>query len=176
MEDDRRLSRTLRAALEPWARDVRCRSTVAGARSLLREWHPELLVLDVKLPDGTAHDLLRWLANRHPVPATVAISAYAGPNETFELAEHGVRVYLHKPLNLAELEGALDRALRTPPDVMPHVRQAVGHIGLKELEASVRSEMITEALGKAGGSLRGAARLLSTSRQLLQHAWRTLTS
>jgi two-component system, response regulator RegA len=48
----------------------------------------------------------------------------------------------------------------------------VGRVPLHELEAEVRHAMLGEAIARAEGSRRGAARLLSVSRQLMQHMLR----
>ncbi len=55
----------------------------------------------------------------------------------------------------------------------PHVRQLVGHKSLAGVTSEVRATMIEEALARSSGNVRGAARLLETSRQLLQYLRRT---
>jgi DNA-binding NtrC family response regulator len=172
VEDDLRLSRALAAVLGPVAAEVRSCATAGAACALLREWRPELVVLDFKLPDGDARAVLQAMRELPALPAVVAMSAYASSAESFELATLGVRAYLEKPLELEAMERAIATALSTVPDVTPHVRQAVGRVGLKEMESRIRELMLDEALGRAGGSRRGAAKLLSISRQLLQHAIR----
>lgn len=172
VEDDERLAWTLRAALRERFGEARCVDTVAGAREAIGESRPDLLILDFKLPDGNALDLLRSIAAEPPSPPVVAISAMAGPRDTFELAALGVRAFLEKPLDLDELERAVDEALHDPPDITGHLRQTVGHVPLREVEAEVRRVMVDEAMGRSKGSRRAAARILSVSRQLLQHILR----
>ena len=57
-------------------------------------------------------------------------------------------------------------------DFLPRVRGVVGERSLHEVEREVRATMVNEALTRAGGSRREAARLLKVSRQLLQHILR----
>ena len=171
VEDDERLSRSMVHSLRMWAEEVRACRTVARAKEILAAWQPNLLVLDFQLPDGNALDCLRDGSLGSATPSTIAVSAFACPEETFALAELGVRAYLHKPIELDELEFALRKAL-APPDLGPHVRNAVGHIGLKDVEASVRETMVEEAISRSQGNRRGAARLLTISRELLQHILR----
>jgi transcriptional regulator with PAS, ATPase and Fis domain len=59
-----------------------------------------------------------------------------------------------------------------PPDLAPHLKSAVGLVPIKSVEQTVRSTMVSEALARGGGSRRAAARVLSISRQLLQHILR----
>jgi two-component system response regulator RegA len=165
VEDNDALRRTLALALADRASDVRSAATLVEAESLIREWHPDAVVLDFALPDGNAFDVLRVIAETEPLPAMVAMSGMAEPAETFRLAQLGVRAFVSKPID----PEALDQALDTAPDLVPMVRAAVGHVGVQQVEAQVRSTMVSEALARAQGSRNRAARLLSISRQLLQH-------
>lgn len=173
VEDNVALLRTLERALTALGRSVRSCSTVAEARRTLGEWRPTMLILDVELPDGDAFDVLRAAAELPAAPVVIAMSGVASPSESFRLAQLGVRSYLVKPLRLEALEQAIDEALGAPPDVTPHLRAQVGHVPVRELERHVRRTMVEEALARAGGSRRGAARLLQVSRQLLQHMLRS---
>ena len=174
VEDDDRLRKTLANALESLAEEVRTCETVAGGVALLTEWPPDLLLVDVALPDGTALDLLAAAQSVRPMPVIVAMSGAASPTQSFELGQHGVRFFLQKPLELGEVERILGEALATAPDLRPRLRSTVGHRGLQEVEAEVREVMVDEALARSKDSRRSAARLLKISRQLLQHILRRL--
>jgi DNA-binding NtrC family response regulator len=172
VEDEDRLRCTLAEALGSRGFEVRATASIAEALAALAQGMPDLIVLDVALPDGRAHDLVEALRCRAPTPAVVAMSGAAGPDETFELAQMGVRAFLKKPIGLRELDAAVDRALSEPPELTAHVRSAVGHLPIKDVEQLVRSTMVDEALARSGGSRRAAARVLAVSRQLLQHMLR----
>lgn len=174
VEDTPQLRETLETVL--WERSDRVESCplVAEAIQLLPSLQPDLVVLDLKLPDGTGFDVLDAIAQLPAAPIVVAISGTADPEEAFRLAERGVRAYLDKPLDLDVLERTLDRALSEPPDLTPHVRSAVGQVGIHELEEKVRRTMVEEAINRSGGNRRAAARLLEVSRQLIQQMLRRL--
>lgn len=174
IEDDANLRRTLEGALRRWAVEVRAASNLVEARRELTEFRPELVVIDFMLPDGTATELLAGTLHQTPLPAVVALSAYAKPRDSFELAQLGVRAYLQKPIDLATLDGAVHQALTQPPDLALLARSAVGHVGLKDAEETLRRNMVSEALDRASGNRRGAARILDISRELLQHVLRKL--
>jgi DNA-binding NtrC family response regulator len=152
---------------------VRTSGSLSEALDAVVVWHPDLLILDFRLPDGDARELLRRMAHNGPVPTTVAMSAFARPQESFELAGLGVRAYLEKPFGKAALDDALVAALEAP-DLAPQLRDAVGKANLQEVEERVRATMVGEALKRAAGSRRGAARMLGVSRQFLQHVLRKL--
>lgn len=172
VEDDERLCAVIAEALATLGFAVRVVGSIADARAALTPGPPDLLVLDVVLPDGRAVDLLDVLQNVSPAPCVVAISGAAGPEESFELAARGVRAYLKKPLNLEELEAGVRRALSEPPNLKPHVKSAVGRSPVHEVEQLVRDTMVEEALARGKGNRRQASRVLGISRQLLQHILR----
>ncbi len=55
------------------------------------------------------------------------------------------------------------------PDLTPLLRAVVGRKSVHQVEEQVRATMVAEALARANGNLSSAARMLSISRQLLQH-------
>jgi two-component system response regulator RegA len=169
IEDNDALRRTLGLALAGRASEVRTVATVAEAEPLIREWHPDAVLLDVALPDGDAFDVLRVVAETQPMPALMAMSGVAEPCDTFRLAQMGVRAFVPKPIEPEALERTLDLALATAPDLAPLVRASVGHVGVHEVQEQVRAIMVSEALARTRGSRNRASRLLAISRQLLQH-------
>ncbi|MDJ0869230.1 MAG: response regulator [Myxococcota bacterium] len=172
VEDSASLRRSLERVLAKRFAEVRGVSCVAEARSALPEWRPDLLLLDVELPDGTALDVMEALRDFDFVPLVIAMSGAASPSQSFELAKLGVRTYLPKPIELGPLEDAIRHAAENPPDLTPALRSTVGQRPIHEVEEEVRRTMLNEALGRSGGSRRAAARLLQVSRQLVQHMLR----
>jgi len=182
VEDDLDLGRALCAAAARAPFDARLCTTIDEARAELEAegadagaaWWPELVLVDVCLPDGTALDLLRAFPSTRPRPCIVAMSGAARPEQSFELARSGVRHFLPKPVDSAEeVLAILRRAHSEPPDLAPQIRATVGLRPVQEVEAEVRRVMVGEALVRVG-TVRGAARLLAVSRQLLQHIRRSL--
>jgi len=172
IEDSRALVRSLQGALAETYPDVRACRSVGEAELAVADWWPDLVLLDVVLPDGGAHEVLDLLERRHPAPTVIAMSGAAAPAQSFLLATRGVRAYLDKPLRLDRLQAAIRRALEAAPDLLPVLRQTVGHKPLADVQTEVRAVMLDEALARSRGSRRGAARLLSMSRQLLQYLLR----
>jgi two-component system, response regulator RegA len=175
VEDNLRLAEAVREwVAAKYACQVRTAASLDQCRRLLREDYPDLIVLDVELADSDAFDVLDALDGSSPMPRVVIVSGAARPRDAFRLAQLGVREYLQKPLDTSLLELAIERALTESPLLEPHLRAAVGHIALGEVEALVRQTMVHEALARSSGSRRAAARVLSVSRQVLQHMLRKL--
>lgn len=175
VEDCRSLASSLSATLSGRPAEVRVASSVTEAQHQLADFSPEFMLLDLALPDGTGFDVLRILQNIRPTPTIIVMSGCASPSESFQLAEFAVSAYLPKPITPVTLEGAINRAVRGVPKIVPHLRALVGKRGLSEVEDEVRETMLLEALAKARGSRRRAATFLSVSRQLLQHMLKKAT-
>ncbi|MFO0555393.1 MAG: response regulator [Polyangiaceae bacterium] len=172
VDDDAKLVRAVSGALSDEGREVVCCGDVARVAEVLESFRPDLVLLDVKLPDGDAFSVLEQLRVRGCAPLVVAMSGEATQSEAFRLAQHGVRAYVTKPFTLAELERAIAEARAEPPAIAPHLAQTVGLRPLEDVEREVRDTLVDEALSRSNGSRRGAARLLGISRQLLQHILR----
>jgi DNA-binding NtrC family response regulator len=172
VEDSAPLRRSLERSLGRRFREVHSVATVGDARERLQSGPPDLLLLDFALPDGDAIDLMVAAEACSPVPICIAMSGAASPNDTFALAQLGVRAFLPKPIHLDALNAVLDDVLSSGPDVTPHVRALTGHRPIKDVEEQVRSTMVKEALARSGGNRRAAARMLAISRQMLQHILR----
>ncbi len=76
VDDHRRFRGTARAILRSGGFDVVGEaSTIAEALSAIEEIHPDLVVLDVQLPDGDGIDCAATIAQLTDPPAVVLVSA-----------------------------------------------------------------------------------------------------
>ena len=166
---------TLREGIAEFLRSQKLHTVTAASASEaiahLRA-RPDLLVLDVRLPDGDAFTVLEHARRLVPAPVRVALSGEASTEESFRLAKYGVLDFLQKPVGLDELWDAIQSAAEKPPDLAPIVQQAVGHHSLKQLMTLVRDEAIKQALASARGNRTGAARILQVTRQAVQQMLR----
>lgn len=81
---------------------------------LAREHHPDLVLLDLHLPDIPGLDVLRQLQDdptTRNIPVVV-LSADATPGQIRRLVAAGCRAYLTKPLNVKKLLAVLDDLLQ----------------------------------------------------------------
>lgn len=102
--------------------------------------------------------------------ASVSLVAF-GPSlrssEVCRLLAAGVATYLDPPLSPEHIAFELE-SLRATNRLEEAIRAAVGVQDLKGVQRLVRHIMCTEALGRARGSKRGAARLLGVDRRAVQ--------
>jgi two-component system, OmpR family, KDP operon response regulator KdpE len=113
VEDDRELRTTLRDALALEGYDV---STAASLSEGLALWTharsgPDLVVLDLGLPDGDGETLLAALRRRESTPVLV-ISARQADGQKIRLLDAGADDYLVKPFSVGELLARMRVALR----------------------------------------------------------------
>jgi DNA-binding NtrC family response regulator len=141
--------------------------TAREAIELLRE-SPDLVIADVRLPDGSILTVLEATRNLSPEPLKIGISGRASAEEAFQLAQLGVRAYLKKPFSLQDLKAAIERVRTEAPRLDPLVRASVGRVSLRDVTNRVRDVMIEEALARSNGSRTAAARLLDVTRQAVQ--------
>jgi DNA-binding NtrC family response regulator len=173
VEDDAVLRRAIARIMLDRGAQVSEAGSAAEAKSLLSQTPPpDLLVIDVHLPDETVFEVLELATRNSPAPIVVAMSGKASPEEAFRLAQVGVRAYLAKPFAVRDLESAVETALHEPPSLDPLIPGCVGHVPMRELQRQVRSAMVKEALARTDGSRSGAARLLDVSRQAIQQILR----
>jgi DNA-binding NtrC family response regulator len=148
--------------------------TAAEAKLLLSQPPPpDLLIIDVRLPDGPAFEVLELASRLSPAPLIIAMSGKASPDETFRLAQLGVRKYLSKPFSIQQLLSTVETARREVPDYEPVISAWVGRVPMRELQQEVRRVMVKEALAQTEGSRSGAARLLKVTRQAVQQMLRS---
>ena len=69
--------------------------------------HFDMVIADIGLPDGSGLDLMRQLQKRHHLTG-IALTGYGAESDLRLTREAGFLVHLTKPVNLTELEQALE--------------------------------------------------------------------
>jgi CheY-like chemotaxis protein len=80
---------------------------------LAREHHPDLILLDLHLPDISGTEVLRQVRDdpRTTAIPVIVISADATPGQIDRLLTDGALAYLTKPLDVKKLLSLLDQTL-----------------------------------------------------------------
>ena len=171
IEDNVPLRTAIARLVRSWGAKAIEAGTAREALALLSP-PPDLIISDIRLPDESAFCVFEAAARLWPKPLGVAISGEASPQESFRLAEIGVRGYLAKPHSLEELAAEVERVRRIPPQLDTLLSTLVGQYSLHEVQDHMRSVMLHQALALTEGSRSGAARLLDVSRQAVQQILR----
>jgi DNA-binding response OmpR family regulator len=85
--------------------------TGAEARSQFDAFAPDLVVLDLKLPDADGMDVLRALRQRRSDFKVIITTSYASQQPVFEMLGIPHNGYLVKPFTLGDLEAQIVAAL-----------------------------------------------------------------
>ncbi|MEO8349673.1 MAG: sigma-54 dependent transcriptional regulator [Acidobacteriota bacterium] len=81
-----------------------------GQASTLRST-PDLVLCDIKMPDGNGLDLLRKVKAESPKTPVIMITAHTSTADAIEAMKAGAVDYIAKPFNIEELGLIVDRAL-----------------------------------------------------------------
>ncbi len=92
---------------------VRCAADGTEALELVREWSPDLIVLDVMMPKASGIELLPSLRRITDAPI-VMLSARGELEDRVESLAHGADDYISKPFEISELLAHVDAKLRRP--------------------------------------------------------------
>jgi two-component system, OmpR family, response regulator RegX3 len=88
--------------------------TISEARELMASTKPDLVLLDVMLPDGSGIDYCREIALSSRVPVII-VSARTSEVDVVLGLEIGAADYVTKPYRLRELVARMRAVLRRPP-------------------------------------------------------------
>jgi len=88
-------------------------STIAQARAVMSDTQPDLVLLDVMLPDGSGIDFCRELYDSSSVPV-IMVSARTSEVDVVLGLEIGAADYVTKPYRLRELVARMRAVLRRP--------------------------------------------------------------
>ena len=111
VDDDPTIARTLRINLKARGLDVETVGCGLDALSTCADAMPDLVVLDLGLPDLDGVDVLRRLRQSSSVPVIV-LSARQEADDKVEALDEGADDYVTKPFGIEELMARVRAALR----------------------------------------------------------------
>jgi two-component system, OmpR family, KDP operon response regulator KdpE len=111
VEDDREIRAMVQSSLSVEGFEVQTAVSLSEARALLQHRPPDVIVLDLGLPDGDGLQLVREVRKQHSTPIVV-VSARHQETQKIELLDAGADDYLTKPFNVGELLARIRVALR----------------------------------------------------------------
>lgn len=111
IDDEPQLRRAIRTVLAPLSRQFLEAATGAEGLSLARTVKPDLVILDLALPDMEGVDVCRDIRASSETPIIV-LSARHAENDKVDLLTAGADDYVTKPFGLRELEARVRVQLR----------------------------------------------------------------
>ncbi|MFH2009780.1 MAG: response regulator transcription factor [bacterium] len=138
VEDDSSIRLGLEDTLR--AKGYSVESTASGleALSLVGRKSPDLVVLDIMLPDMEGFEVCRQLKERHPDQAVIMLTARSAELDRVRGLELGADDYITKPFSLMELLARVQAVLRRVKPRDPESRPRTDRVTVGDLEIDFR--------------------------------------
>ncbi len=111
VDDEESFRRLTARELEHSGYAVRGVGSVGEAREALATGSYHVVLLDVRMPDGSGLDLLPEIRESYPGTDVVMLTAYGTVAEAIRAMKQGAHDFLTKPTKFAELEAVLEKVM-----------------------------------------------------------------
>jgi two-component system response regulator PilR (NtrC family) len=144
-------------------------ATLAEARSLFDEKHPNLCLTDMRLPDGNGISLVEYIQAENPDVPVAMITAHGSVETAIEALKAGAFDFISKPIELEGLRNIVTTALQLDGDSSQTVRavdnQLIGSAPAitklrQQITKLARSQAPIHIHGESGSGKEVVARLI----------------
>lgn len=171
LDDDVSFSNELQLFLQDLQYDVETADRLSNAKEKIVAFNPDILLLDVQLPDGNGVDFLDFVQEHLPGLTVVMLSGYGSISVAIQAIKKGAEDFLSKPVNPDHLKIYLEKLIER--------KQLKNILRLRELEERGEmfigpSQQMKALLEQARTAARSEAIVLiqgetGTGKQLLAH-------
>ena len=109
VDDDAQIRSLLADLLKENGYATQPAKTAAEATTQIAKQRPDLVMMDVKLPDQDGLDLLRQIKRAHPELDIIVMTAFGGSSSAIKAMENGAYDYVTKPFEVDDLLATLRR-------------------------------------------------------------------
>jgi DNA-binding NtrC family response regulator len=120
VEDDEIMRLSLEDRLRLENIPVRAVSDISRARKELEKGDIDLVITDIRLPDGTGVELFTDISNHYPGIPVILMTAFGDISDAVTLVKAGALDYLTKPFDMSDFIGKVERHLSRITDT--HLR------------------------------------------------------
>jgi two-component system, OmpR family, KDP operon response regulator KdpE len=166
VDDEPAILRFLKPALEANDYEVTSAATLAEALKRIAKEPPDVVVLDLGLPDGDGKDVIRQVRQWSQVPIIV-LSAREREAEKIEALDLGADDFVNKPFGVGELMARLRTALR-------HRRQTQGEAAVVRLGA-LEIDLPRRRVMRDGSEVKLTSREFDLLSSLARHPGKVMT-
>lgn len=111
VDDDIASCRTLELHFTYQDFEVQSAHDVESGLSTAKSMQPDLIILDIKMPGRSGLEGLPDFKKAHPDCSVIMITAFHDMESTIEAMQSGACEYVHKPLDIDEIDEAVTKAL-----------------------------------------------------------------
>jgi two-component system response regulator AtoC len=112
IDDDPLIRKTLRTYLSKKGLEAVVAEDGEGGLQKYEEHNPDLVILDIRLPDVDGLEVLGRIREKNPNATIIIMTAYDDMKTTIEAIKSGAFEYLVKPLDYVELDLTIDKAFQ----------------------------------------------------------------
>lgn len=167
IDDEPDLREVLELTLLRMGLETASAEDVATARAQLARRRFDLVLTDMRLPDGDGLEIIRYVAQHSPSTPVAVITAYGSTENAIAALKAGAFDYLMKPVKLEVLRTLVKTALKVPdrPGARKEVPQLIGEsAAMRKIRAKIdklaRSQAPVFISGESGTGKEVAARLI----------------
>jgi len=107
VDDDVASCRTLQVHLHNQGHDVAIAHSVDQGLDVATETQPDLVILDIRMPGRSGLEAIPDFKHTLPQARVIMITAFHDMESTIEAMQSGADDYIHKPIDIDELESAI---------------------------------------------------------------------
>jgi two-component system response regulator PilR (NtrC family) len=111
VDDERSMREFLQILLEGEGHEVATAGGVSEGIEAAGRHNPELVLTDLRLPDGTGMEVLRWCATHRPDTQVIMMTAFGSTENAVEAMRLGAYDYQTKPVKVDEIRVLTAKAL-----------------------------------------------------------------
>ncbi|MEN3951811.1 response regulator transcription factor [Iodidimonas sp. SYSU 1G8] len=166
IDDEPQIRRFLRISLAAGGYDVVEAGTAAEGISRHLDTHPDLIVVDLGLPDMDGQDVVSRIRARSETPIIV-LSVRAGERDKIEALNRGANDYVTKPFGIGEFMARIRATLRA--------RNAPSSLSAPFTVGPVSIDLATRKVSMSGAPVKLTRKEFELLRLLVVNAGRVLT-
>lgn len=112
LEDDSSICSLVKVALEMNGLEFKAFSTLNAFKEAISELQPDIVLLDIMLPDGSGLNALRFVKEKYPDVNCIMLSALSKEEDKVNGLNMGADDYITKPFSVLELTARVNARLR----------------------------------------------------------------
>ncbi len=113
LDDETSVLHSIELQLTRARHECRCAQTLSEARAQLEAGAPDLMIVDIRLPDGNGLDLVREIRRDGFSFPVVVLTAFGSIPNAVSAMRYGADDYVEKPVDLDQLAFIIERNLET---------------------------------------------------------------
>jgi len=144
IDDDPQAQKTLSMVLQEHYNVVSA-LTAAEGLEVLNKTDPDVVLLDINLPDTSGLDVLDEILRRPMAPPVIMLTAFGKVDFVKRAIQAGAYDYILKPYTLDHLEGTIRRAVENIALRRAYVQSAAGSAGAAHPDSPVMGKLVGES-------------------------------